>query len=59
MTGPGEDTMVPCEGGPQQTVGWIRVPLPLPLEIDRGDGGLYVLDERAAGATYVYITETG
>ncbi len=50
------DTMVPCEGGPDRPVGWIRVLTPLPLEIDRGDGGIYVLDDRQAGPVYVYLT---
>jgi hypothetical protein len=49
------DTMVPSEGGPDRPVGWIRVPTPLPLEIDRGDGGVYVLDDRQAGPVYVYL----
>jgi hypothetical protein len=49
------DTMVPSEGGPDRPVGWIRVPRPLPLEIDRSDGGVYVLDDRQAGPVYVYL----
>lgn len=48
------DTLVPCEGGPDRTVGWIRVPTPLPLEVDRGHAGLYVLDDRGSGPVYVY-----
>ena len=48
--------MLPCEGG-RRPVGWIRVPLPLPVEIDRGvemcrDDRAHLL-ERGLGITNV------
>lgn len=49
--------MVPCEGGPQ-AVGWIRVPTPLPVEVDRGSAGFFVLDDRADGPVYVAFSQS-
>jgi hypothetical protein len=51
----GSQTMVPCIGGTARSVGWLRVPMPLPLEIERDGDGIYVLEERADGAVYVFV----
>jgi len=37
--------MIPCEGGPCGGLGFL-VELPVPLEIRRDGGGIYVLEER-------------
>jgi hypothetical protein len=50
----GAETMVSCEGG-RRPVGWIRVPLPLPVEVDRGVDGVFLLDERPSGPVYVAV----
>ena len=42
---PVEKTLVACEGGPCGGLG-LLVELPIPLEVERDGGGLYVLDER-------------
>ena len=49
--------LVPSEGGPHE-IGWLRVPQPLPLEVDRGDEGFYVLDDTGPDQPrYVYVTD--
>jgi hypothetical protein len=56
MTVPQVDALVPCHGGPGGLVGWIRVPMPLPLELDRGDGATYVLDDVEDTPIYVFVS---
>lgn len=47
------DALIPCEGGPNP--GWIRVEDPLPLEVDRGGPGIYVLDDLGDTTRYVWL----
>ncbi len=42
---PIEKTLVACEGGPCGGLG-LLVELPIPLEVEREGGGLYVLEQR-------------
>ncbi len=53
---PVEKTLVACEGGPCGGLG-LLVELPIPLEVEREGGGIYVLDERGTeeDPEYVYI----
>lgn len=53
---PVEKTLVACEGGPCGGLG-LLVELPIPLEVEREGGGIYVLDERGTDEDpeYVYI----
>lgn len=44
---PTEKTLVACEGGPCGGLG-LLVELPIPLEVEREGGGLYVLEERGS-----------
>jgi hypothetical protein len=46
--------LVPCSGGPNG-VGWLRVDLPIPLEVDRGGDGIYVLDGEEGVDEYVWV----
>jgi hypothetical protein len=53
-----EKALVPCEGGPCDGLGFL-VEQPVPLEIQRDGGGIYVLEERGDPAepelVYVFI----
>jgi hypothetical protein len=50
--------LVPCLGGPCEGYG-VLVDQPLPLEVERGVDGIYVLDEEGdramPGPRYVYV----
>jgi hypothetical protein len=55
---PNDKALIPCEGGPAGGLGML-VELPVPLEIRRDGGGIYVLEERGdpedPELVYVYI----
>ncbi len=55
---PIEKTLVACEGGPCGGLG-LLVETPVPLEIRRDGGGMYVLEERGnpdePDLVYVYV----
>lgn len=48
------DLLIPAVGGPRN-VGWLRVPDPPPLELDRGADGFFVLDEVDGERRYVHL----
>lgn len=51
-----DQTLVAAEGGPCGGLG-LLVPLPIPLEVEREGGGLYVLEERGSEdePEFVYV----
>lgn len=55
-----EKTLVACEGGPCGGLG-LLVELPIPLEVEREGGGLYVLEERGTPEDphYVFVWVDG